>query len=158
MAETGVVVTNQATGVDVSTVEFKTINGNATTKRRAERVIVSRSIGVDGAGDDILNDLDIGTPNVATTKVNCDVTVPGSQLLPPRANRRSLKIVNDSTLDLIILFDVAANIGVDNWAWKIFAGEMYEMPTPVHTGEVSGLWLDPLSAGANGKARITEQW
>lgn len=70
-------------------------------------------------------------------------------LLNSNANRRSFCLHNDSTAALYLKFGTTA--ATNNYTVKIPADAYYEMPMPVYTGRIDGVW-----ASANGDAKITE--
>lgn len=63
--------------------------------------------------------------------------------------RLGLSVFNDSTAILYLAF--AATASTSAFTVKVGAGGYYELPGPVYTGAVSGIW-----ASANGNARVTE--
>lgn len=89
--------------------------------------------------------------DVAGTAVLTSVASSASTVVLKAANtaRRGLSVFNDSTAALYLAF--AATASTSAFTVKIGAGSHYEMPTPVYTGAVSGIW-----ASANGNARVTE--
>jgi hypothetical protein len=70
-------------------------------------------------------------------------------LIAANANRRSLTIFNNSTAILYVAFDATATQA--GAKVPIGAGGFYEMPSPIYTGVISGIW-----ASANGNASIYE--
>ena len=65
------------------------------------------------------------------------------------ANRLMLTIDNDSTVALFVKF--GATSSATSYTVKMEAGDYFEMPHPVYTGVVDGIW-----ASAAGDARVTE--
>lgn len=80
--------------------------------------------------------------NVASSATN--VTLQASN-----ANRIGLTIFNDSTAILYVKFGATASSS--SFTVKMNAGAYYEMPQPIYTGIVDGIW-----ASATGNARMTE--
>lgn len=65
------------------------------------------------------------------------------------ANRKGLMVFNDSTANLFLTFAGAASATV--YTVKLAAGALFELPVPVYTGAISGIW-----DAANGNAIVTE--
>jgi hypothetical protein len=65
------------------------------------------------------------------------------------ATRANLTIVNDSTAILYIKFGATAS--TTSFSYKIGPDGTFEMPTPIYTGAIDGIW----SADASGSARST---
>lgn len=65
------------------------------------------------------------------------------------ASRRGLTIVNESSADLYVAF--AATSTITAYTVLLSAGAYYEVPFPVYTGIVTGIW-----SSATGNARVTE--
>lgn len=80
--------------------------------------------------------------NVASSATN--VT-----LLAANTARLGATITNDSTQVLYVKFGATAS--ATSYTVQIAAGGYYEVPQPVFTGKLDGLW-----ASANGNARVTE--
>ena len=72
-------------------------------------------------------------------------------LLAANTNRKGALIYNESTAVLYLGLCPVASVSTTNYTLQIAAGGYYELPAPVYTGELSGVW-----AAANGSARITE--
>ena len=85
------------------------------------------------------------------TSVLTTVASSASTVVLKAANtaRLGLMIFNDSTAVLYLAF--AATATTSAFTVKIGADGYYELPGPVYTGAVSGIW-----ASANGNARVTE--
>ena len=64
--------------------------------------------------------------------------------------RNGLVIFNDSTANLFIKFGITAS--ATSFTYKVLAGGTLELPAPVYSGRVDGIW-DAAGAGA---ARVTE--
>jgi hypothetical protein len=88
-----------------------------------------------------------GTSSSTLTSVASSAT--SVQLVASNTDRRALDIYNDSTQILYIAF--AATASTSAYTLHLGSQAFYEMPVPVYTGIVSGIW-----ASANGNARITE--
>lgn len=63
--------------------------------------------------------------------------------------RRGWLVFNDSTAILYVKFGATAS--ATSYVVQIAAGGYYEMPNPIYTGVIDGIW-----ASANGNARVTE--
>lgn len=163
-------VLDQPVGKDVSVETVNTINGVAVADRITERVILAQIVSYTGVGDAKraqIEDVDMSalgggtgssaTTNTTTTKVANPAAFAAVELIAAKAGtpRKSLRIVNDSTQDLLILETV--DPGADDWSWKIPAGHGFEMIPPFN-GSIRGKWIDDGSGVPNGKARVTEQW
>jgi hypothetical protein len=64
-------------------------------------------------------------------------------------SRRSLIVFNDSTATLYLKYGSAASSS--SYTVKMAPGDYWEMPLPVYTGIVTGIWTS-----ANGSALVTE--
>ena len=71
-------------------------------------------------------------------------------LAAANGNRKGLIIFNDSNKILYVKYGATAT--VDDWSYKILAGGYWEMPTPIYTGIIDGIW----EADVAGKARVTQ--
>ena len=80
--------------------------------------------------------------NVAASATN--VTI-----LASNANRQGAFVYNDSTAVLYLKFGAIAS--TTSHTVQLAAGQLYEIPVPVYTGIIDGLW-----ASATGTARVTE--
>jgi uncharacterized membrane protein len=89
-----------------------------------------------------------GASTSSVTSVNASVS--NVLLLAANANRKTAIFFNDSTLDSLRLKlgSVASNT---SFTVLIDAGGYYELPNPVYTGQIDGIW-----SGATGAVRITE--
>lgn len=86
-----------------------------------------------------------GTPsNVAGSAAS--VTV-----LAANPNRKGAVVYNDSTAVLYLLLSAAGPASLTNYTVQLPAQSYFELPPPVYTGIVLGIW-----AAANGFARVTE--
>lgn len=81
--------------------------------------------------------------NVASVSAN-SIIVLGINL-----GRRLAMFYNDSTAVLYLKFGLTAS--TTSYTVQIAAGQYYEMPSPVYTGEIDGIW-----ASTNGSVRVTE--
>jgi len=73
------------------------------------------------------------------------------QLLPAFPDRRGGTFDNDSVNTLHLGFCPVASLSVALYTVQINAGGYYELPRPIYTGVISGLWT-----AAAGAVRITE--
>ena len=65
-------------------------------------------------------------------------------------NRRGLIIYNDT--DRALYVKLGADATLDSWTAKLYKDDVYELPSPIYTGEVTGIW----DAGVGGRAMVTE--
>lgn len=70
-------------------------------------------------------------------------------LLGTNVNRRGAFIFNDGSNNLFVKLGNAASL--TSFTVKILAGGFYEVPEPIYTGDITGIW-----DVATGSARITE--
>jgi hypothetical protein len=70
-------------------------------------------------------------------------------LLAANANRKGAMITNDGTGNLYVKLGAVAS--VTSFTAKLIAGAYYEVPSPVYTGVIDGIW-----DVAVGSARVTE--
>lgn len=70
-------------------------------------------------------------------------------LAAAEVDRRSLSIYNDGKKKLFVKMGTGASL--TDFTVMIDKQEYYELPHPIYTGEVTGIW-----DSANGSARITE--
>ena len=70
-------------------------------------------------------------------------------LLASNTSRKRAMFFNDSTSALYIKYGTTAS--TSSFTVKLLAGAYFEMPSPVYTGAVDGIW-----DSANGAVRITE--
>jgi hypothetical protein len=70
-------------------------------------------------------------------------------LLASNANRRGAAFFNDSTAVCYLKFGATAS--TSSFTVRMAAASYYELPTPVYTGIIDGIW-----ASANGAMRVTE--
>ena len=74
------------------------------------------------------------------------------KLVDANGYRRGLIVVNTDANDLWLRYGETATTGSGGWTYKIGSGVTWEMPLPVYTGRIDGIWT---AAGA-GIAEITE--
>lgn len=91
---------------------------------------------------------DVAASNATLT--NVDDTTTATTLLPANASRLGVIVENDSTADLYLKYGAGAS--ATSRTVKIAAGGYWEMPTPIYTGLISGVW----ATDGTGAARITE--
>lgn len=113
-------------------------------------------------GGDASNGLDVdvtrvqGTvttaPAVASTATlsNVNDTASSTSLVASNSSRKGLIVYNDSTSTLYLKYGTTAS--ATSFTVKIGAAGYWEMPAPIYTGAVDGIW----SADSTGAARITE--
>lgn len=90
-----------------------------------------------------------GAPLTSETLANVASSATVVTLQASNAARRAWKCFNDSTSALYIKHGAAASL--TSFTVKVPAGGYYEMPAPVYTGAITGIWDT-----ANGNARVTE--
>lgn len=94
-----------------------------------------------------LNDA-VARPSSASLS-NVSSSATSVTLLSSNSSRKGAVIVNDSTQVLYLKFGTTAS--ATSYTYKLNAGDTLELPRPVYTGRIDGIW-----ASANGNARITE--
>ncbi len=109
-------------------------------------------------GADSTNDGDVSNINGLPTKdagsatgtlANVASSATSVTLLASNTARRGAIIHNDSTQILYIKYGSTAS--VTSYTYKLYPDDAWEMPAPVYTGIITGIW-----ASANGNARTTE--
>ncbi len=109
-------------------------------------------------GADGVNDGDISTANglpvqndrVSSISFGAGTSSASSMTLAAsNSARKGLIIFNDSTSALYVRYGTPATTAI--FTVKIAAGGYWEMPAPIYTGQVCGIW-----DSANGVARVTE--
>ena len=96
---------------------------------------------------------DGGLTDVAATTAtlsNVNDAATSATLLAAAASRLGVLVFNDSSADLYLKYGATAS--ATSFSVKILAGGYWEMPTPIYTGVIDGIW----SADSSGAARITE--
>jgi len=84
------------------------------------------------------------------TLSNVNDSASNIQLSAANPNREGWFVYNDSTVALYVSFGVSAS--TTSFTVKIAAQGFYEMPMPIYTGIINGIW----DSNASGAARITE--
>lgn len=84
------------------------------------------------------------------TLTNVNDTASSVQLLAANTSRKGAIIHNDSTSDLLVKFGTTAS--ATSFTYRVAAGGTLELPQPIYTGRIDGIW----TADASGAARITE--
>lgn len=119
----------------------------------------SRLQGYNGATFDMLrsdttNGLDVDVtrlPRVAAaTLTNVNDSAASVTLIASNAARVGAIVFNDSDQALFLKYGATAS--TTSFTYKILAGGTWEMPQPVFTGVVDGIW----AADSTGAARVTE--
>lgn len=146
--------------VEIGAVEIK--DGTAATRAAvlttppgaADPGLVTRIAGSvtisDGSGPVTVDGTITSTDARPATSVLASVAASVSSVVLRAANaaRLGLTIFNDSTAILYLAF--AATATTSAYTVKIGPGDYYELPRPVYTGDISGIW-----SAANGNARVT---
>jgi hypothetical protein len=91
------------------------------------------------------------TQGVASTATLANVSSSATSVTLAASNgsRKALTIHNDSSAVLYVKFGTTAS--TSSFTVKMAAGDYYEVPAPVYTGRIDGIW-----ASADGAARTTE--
>lgn len=119
--------------------------GSATAANQATQITAEQAIQALLGGTGLLK----VTPATAAAPANVASSASNVTLQASNAARRGLLIFNDSTQVLYVKFGATASSS--SYTVQIAAGGYYEVPQPVYTGQVDGIW-----ASANGNARVTE--
>ena len=116
------------------------VGGDASAAKQDEQTALLTTISNNaGGGSTLVSDTPTSVSSLAATQT----------LIAANANRRSLTIFNNSTAILYVGFGASATrVGAKV---PVGAGGFYEMPQPIYTGVISGIW-----ASANGNASIYE--
>lgn len=113
---------------------------------------IKAGFGAEGSHTDVSTaaPLPVVLPKLATaTLSNVASSATNVTVLAANANRQGVHVFNDSTAILYLKFGATAS--ATSYTVQLAAAQFYEMPTPVYTGILDGLW-----ASANGNARVTE--
>jgi hypothetical protein len=89
-------------------------------------------------------------PATTATLSSVNDTASTTTLVLSNANRIGLSIFNDSSKILYVKFGATAS--TTSFTVRMGAQAFYEMPEPIYTGIIDGIW----SADSTGAARITE--
>jgi hypothetical protein len=110
----------------------------------------------DGGLDDLLAKMEAvralldTSPTVATaTLANVASSASAVTIRAAAATRRGLYVHNDSAVVLYLKYGSGAL--ATSHSVKLYAGDFWEMPSPIYRGIVTGLW-----ASVDGSARVTE--
>lgn len=117
--------------------------------------------GVDGSGNAqrFLSDTDghqqvdilaVADTAAAATLANVNDSASSVTLQASNAARKGWTCFNDSDQALLVKFGATAS--ATSFTVKIAAGGYYEMPRPIYTGVIDGIW----AADSTGAARVTE--
>lgn len=139
--------TNNIGDVDVLTVPAPlSTTGNGTAATALRVTMASDSTGIVAI---------TGTAAVAEVRPasaslsNVAASATSVTLLASNANRKQATIYNDSTVALYAKFGATAS--ATSFTVKIFGNGYYELPFPVYSGVIDGIW-----DSASGSARVTE--
>lgn len=83
------------------------------------------------------------------TLSNVSSSASNGTLLSQNTDRIGVLIFNDSTSILYLKYGATAS--VSSYSVRMESGSYWEMPQPIFTGQIDGIW-----ASANGAARVTE--
>lgn len=128
-----ILVNLETADIQIGAVEIK----NATTDDRAT---------VDTAGNVSVKQARAATATLA----NVSDSATSVTLQAANANRLGWSCFNDSTEALFVKFGATAS--ATSFTVKVGAGAFYEMPVPIFTGLIDGIW----NADSTGAARLTE--
>ena len=109
------------------------------------------AVGISGTAVDVsaVNPMPVVQRTSTSTLTSVTADVASTVLLVVNANRRGAYFFNDSTAQLYLaLADTASLI---EFTVRLNPGDMYELPLPVYTGNISGIW-----STVNGTVRVTE--
>ena len=131
-----------------------------TIEKNAKQVQVL-AIDYGGAGAEDLTVPDFATEttlqqlvnfSTATTATisNVAATTVTTQLLAANANRKQAIFVNDADQPCLVKFGTTAS--VSSFTYKLLAGDILELPTPIYTGRIDAIWTN----GVTGNMRVTE--
>jgi len=84
------------------------------------------------------------------TLSNVNDTASSTSLLASASTRLGVMVFNDSAYPLFLKYGATAS--ATSFTVKIAAGAYWEMPQPIYTGAIDGIW----SVDGSGAARITE--
>ncbi len=86
-----------------------------------------------------------------STVVAIAQTTSSAVLAAANADRRGLSIYNNSNRVMFVRASAGAAT-LSNWTVRLGRNDYYELPFPVYTGEVTGIW----ASGSGGSAQVTE--
>lgn len=110
-------------------------------------VIYPSTVIDDGSDDTPIQVVDAVATDATLSNVNGSAS--SVTLLAANTDRRGLLLVNDSTATLYLKYGATAS--TTSYSVKMEPGSYWEMPRPIYTGRIDGIW-----SAANGAARITE--
>lgn len=94
--------------------------------------------------------LSVAEPAVASaTQINVAAAAASTAIAAANANRKGMILTNNSTADVTMAY--GASVTTALFTFKIPAGGYWEMPKPIYTGAISGIW-----ASANGTMQGAE--
>lgn len=109
---------------------------------------------VDKNGNEALWNADGSSPTAqarpaTATLANVASSATNVTLQAANTSRKTLTVFNDSTQVLYVKHGATAS--TTSYTTQVGPLQLYELPQPVYTGIVDGIW-----ASANGNARVTE--
>jgi hypothetical protein len=110
----------------------------------------SRFIAVDVNGH-IIATFTLTQPSTATVTAVPQTTVNGTVLLAANASRLGGTIYNNISSGFLFI-KLGAGATPTDWSVKIAPGFAHELPFPVYTGQITGVW----SVAGGGTAQVTE--
>jgi hypothetical protein len=134
-------------GLAVSTLDFDTGGG---TVPQAILGIALPASGGPVAGGTATNPINVVSAAPTATLTNVNDTASSTTLLSLNLARRGAYIFNDSTVALYVKLGTTASL--TDFTVKVNGGAYYELPFPVYTGRIDGIW----ASDASGAARMTE--
>lgn len=84
------------------------------------------------------------------TLTNVTATTSSTQVLAANANRKQAIFVNDADQPCLLKFGTTAS--ASSFTYKLLAGDILELPTPIYTGRIDAIW----TATVSGSMRVTE--
>ncbi len=140
------ITTDSTTGIAHGTLNVNA-SMNASSLSINDPTVTTQKMSVDASGNASVK---VGTNFSATaTLSNVASSASTTQILAANSSRRGMMIYNDSTSVLYLSF--AATASTSSYSLQLAANSFYEMPVPIYTGVISGIW-----ASANGFTRVTE--
>ncbi len=104
---------------------------------------VKVNYGADGSATDVdaTHGLPVRPAACATATVtNVADTASSAQLLASTAGRLGCLLFNASLQTLYVLYGTTASIAAGGYSFAIEPGGYWEMPSPLYTGRIDGIW------------------
>lgn len=142
--------TTQAANANIAADDVTTLNGGASSGVLVQRV--KATFGDDGTARDVSTTYPLPVMPAASgtgTLSSVTASITSVTVLASNASRKGALIFNDSTALLYLAF--AATASATAFTVKLTGGSFYEIPAPMYTGIITGIWVS-----ATGAARVTE--